>query len=120
MQLLSDTRTFGEAFLETQVQLLGKSMEVQPVKYEHYACEKYGQCRAEPPRLPECRLHLEADNRFRAIPFSVAIAGEKVEMVGTWAQIGVNSFASSAGLTPLPVETFQKRSKTNPLRYGKA
>ena len=120
MQLLSDPRTFGEAFLETQVQLLGKSMQVKPVKHEHYACEKHGQCRAEPPRLPECRLNLEADNRLRAIPFSIAIAGEKMEMVRTRAQIGVDSFASSRGLTPLPVETFQKISKTNPLRYGKA
>ena len=120
MQLLSDTRTFGEAFLETQVQLLGKSMQVEPVKHEHYACEKHGQCRAQPPRLPECRLNLEADNRLRAIPFSIAIAGDNVEMVGTRAQIGVNSFASGAGFTPLPVEAFQKISEANPLRNGKA
>src|SRR5579864_2302839 len=120
MQLLSDTRAFGEAFLETHVQLLGKSMQVEPVKHEHYACEKYGQCRSEPPRLPECRLNLEANNPLRAIPLSIAIAGKKVEMLGTRAQIGVNSFASSAGLTPLAVEAFQKISKTNSLRCGKA
>src|SRR5579864_7245432 len=120
MQLLSDTRAFGEAFLETQVQLLGKSMQVEPVKHEHYACEKRRQYRAEPPRLPQCRLNLETHNALRAIPFSIAIASTKVEMVGTGTQIGVNSFASGAGLTPLPVEAFQKISKPNPLRYGKA
>src|ERR1700722_2408700 len=95
-------------------------MQVELVKHEHYACEKHGQCRAEPPRLPRCRLNLEADNPLRAIPFAIAIAGKKAKMVGARAQIGVNSFASSAGFTPLTVEALQKISETNPLRYGKA
>src|ERR1700721_412811 len=120
MQLLSDTRAFGEPFLETHVQLLGQSMQVELVKREHQACEKHGQCRAEPPRLPRCRLNLEADDPLRAIPFAIAIAGKKAKMVGTRAQIGVNSFASSAGFTPLTVEALQKISETNPLRHGQA
>src|ERR1700731_1036921 len=111
MQLLSDTRAFGEAFLETHVQLLDQAMQGELVKHESKACQKRGQCRAEPPRLPRCSLNLEAGNPLRAIPFAIAIAGKKAKMVGTRAQIGVNSFASSAGFTPLTVEALQKISE---------
>src|SRR5258705_3601431 len=120
MQLLSDTRALGEAFLQTHFQLLGQSMQVKPIKHEHDAGEESGQYRAEPPRLPQCGLNLEADNTLRGIPCSIAITGQKVEMVRTRAQIGVNSFACSGGLAPLPIEAFQKISKANPLRYGQA
>src|SRR5215469_13129552 len=120
MQLLSDTRAFGEAFFETHVQLLGQSMQVEPVRHDYYARHKHSQYREEPPCLPERRLNLEVNHAFRAVPFAEAVAGTKAKMVGTRAQIGVNRLASSARLAPPRIEALKKISKTNPLRHRQA
>ena len=81
VQLLRDPRAFGQAFLETDVQLTRELPRAQPPgrEREPAACGDGGD--TEPGRLPEGRLHHERDRRVGLPPSSISRAAHHAEAI---------------------------------------
>src|SRR5277367_5938670 len=120
VKFLRDARPFGEPFFKAYVELRGVAVQTQAVKSHHPERAGQHQANAEPPGLPECRIDLESDAGFRAIPKAVGVAGDHAEAIRSGAEVGVVGFAGFHRLAPTGIEAIQPVFKSYAAGDGEA
>src|SRR5277367_729033 len=107
VKFLRDARPFGEPFFKAYVELRGVAVQTQTIKGHDAERAGQHQADAEPPGLPECRIDLESDAGFRAIPKAVGVARDHAEAIRSRAEVGVVGFAGFHRLAPTVIEAIQ-------------